>query len=160
MVWAAVGEPGIIGPIFIEGNVNGEAYLKLLQDDFYHEFSSLPNQSELMFMQDGAPPHWAQSVRDWLNTTMPQQWIGRGSSRDQNIPWPPRSPDLTPMDFFIWGFIKSKVYVRNYESLEELKVSIAVGFRELTPAMVTSTLKNMEKRLRKIVQRKGGHIEK
>ena len=48
--WAAVGEPGIIGPIFIEGNVNGEAYLKLLQDDFYHEFSSLPNQSELMFM--------------------------------------------------------------------------------------------------------------
>ena len=68
--------------------------------------------------------------------------------------------DFTPMDFFICGFIKSKVYVRNYESLEELKVSIAVGFRELTPAMVTSTLKNMEKRLREIVQRKGGHIEK
>ena len=52
------------------------------------------------------------------------------------------------------------MYVRNYESLEELKVSIAVGFRELTPAMVTSTLKNMEKRLRKIGQRKGGQIEK
>ena len=105
MVWAAIGEPGIIGPIFIEGNVNGEAYLKLLQDDFYPEFSSFPNQSELMFMQDGAPPHWAQSVRDWLNTTMPQQWIGRGSSRDQNIPWPPRSPDLTPMDFFLSGVL-------------------------------------------------------
>ena len=81
--------------------------------------------------------------------------------RDQNIPWPPRSPDLThPWIFFIWGFIKSKVYVRNYESLEELKVSIAAAFRELTPAMVTSTLKNMEKRLRKIDQREGGHIEK
>ena len=52
------------------------------------------------------------------------------------------------------------VYVRNYESLEELKVSIAAAFRELTPAMVTSSLKNMEKRLRKVVQREGGHIEK
>ena len=67
---------------------------------------------------------------------------------------------LHPWIFFISGFIESKVYVRNYESLEELKVSIAVGFRELTPAMVTSTLKNMDKRLRKIIRRKGGHIEK
>ena len=64
------------------------------------------------------------------------------------------------MDFFIWGFFKSMAYVWNYESLEEFKVSIAAAFRELTPAMVTSSLKNMEKRLRKVVQREGGHIEK
>ena len=159
MVWAAVGAPGIIGPFFLEGNVDGESYLRLLQDEFYPEFSSLPNQSELLFMQDGAPPHWAQPVRDWLNTTLPQMWIGRGSSRDENIPWPPRSPDLTPMDFFVWGFIKSKVYVRNYATLEELKTAIAAAFREITPAMVTATLRNMEKRLRIVIQRKGGHVE-
>ena len=52
------------------------------------------------------------------------------------------------------------VYVWNYESLEELKVSIAAAFRELTPAMVASSLKSMEKRLRKVVQREGGYIEK
>ena len=64
-------------------------------------------------MQDGAPPHWAQRVRDWLNPKMLDQWIGRGGPQDRNVAGPPRSPDLTPMDFYVWGHIKSKVYVKN-----------------------------------------------
>ena len=67
MVWAAIGVPGIIGPVFIDGSVNGEEYLRLLKEDFYPAFCSLPNASELHFMQDGAPPHWSHQVRDWLN---------------------------------------------------------------------------------------------
>ena len=65
----------------------------------------------------------------------------------------------TTHGLFVWGFIKSKVYVRNYTSLDELKESITAAFEELTPQMVTSTLKNMEKRLQAVIERKGGHIE-
>ena len=71
----------------------------------------------------------------------------------------PRSPDLTPMDFFVWGFIKSKVYVRNHENMSDLKASIVAAFQELTAEMVSSTLKNMEKRLKLLIQRQGEHIE-
>ena len=53
----------------------------------------LPNQ------HDGAPAHFALDVREYLDNVFPNRWIGRGGP----VQWPPRSPDLTPMDFFIWG---------------------------------------------------------
>ncbi|GFU44617.1 DUF4817 domain-containing protein [Trichonephila clavipes] len=62
--------------------------------------------------QDGAPPHWHFSVRDWLDITVPNQWIGRKEPPDKIcIGWPPRSPDLTSCDFYLWGFIKNCVCV-------------------------------------------------
>ena len=88
MVWAAVGGPEIIGTIFIDENVSGTTYLQLLTEDFFPAFSSFPNASELLFVQDGAPQHWKQFVRGWLNENLPQRWIGRGGRRDTNIAWP------------------------------------------------------------------------
>ena len=46
---------------------------------------------------------------------------------DFNISWPPRSPDLSPMDFFVWGFVKKYVYNRNYENVENLEKYVFPG---------------------------------
>ncbi|GFX17783.1 uncharacterized protein TNCV_475831 [Trichonephila clavipes] len=67
---------------------------------------SEPNN--FIWQQDGAPPHWHFSVSDWLNIIVPNQWIDRKE--------PPykaciASPDLTPCDFFLMGFIQDCVYV-------------------------------------------------
>ena len=59
------------------------------------------NFNELFFQQDGAPPHYALRVRDYLKQVFPQRWFGRGS-----IEWPPRLPDLTPMISFFGGCCK------------------------------------------------------
>ena len=159
MVWAAVGEAGVIGPIFFTGNVDAESYLKLLEEEFFPVFSGYRNQSKLVFQQDGAPPHWAKRVRDCLNDRLPHRWIGRGGPRDSNIPWPPRSPDLTPMDFFVWGFIKSKVYTKNYRNLVDLKAAIRSAFQLITKQMVSDTLDNLERRLQLVVLNGGRHVE-
>jgi len=45
-------------------------------------------------------------------------------SRFGDVPWPPRSPDLSACDFFLWGYLKSKVYIRKPRTVEGLKVSI------------------------------------
>jgi hypothetical protein len=51
-------------------------------------------------------------VRAFFNGTVPQRWIGRNSGQDCALfAWPPRSPDLTLCDFFLWGYIKDSVYV-------------------------------------------------
>jgi hypothetical protein len=76
----------------------------------------LPQKSEdsedFIFQQDGAPPHWHRDVRRFLNESLPQRWIGRVGKEDLALQfWPPRSPDLTPCDFFLWGFVKEAVYV-------------------------------------------------
>jgi hypothetical protein len=50
-----------------------------------------------------------------LNDTFPNQWIGCGST----INWPPRSPDLTPLDFCLWGWMTSEVYRRKVDTWDE-----------------------------------------
>jgi len=47
-------------------------------------------------------------------------WIGRGST----INWPPRSPDLTPLDFCLWGLMKSEMYRKQVDTRDEMLVNI------------------------------------
>jgi hypothetical protein len=62
--------------------------------------------------QDRAPRHWNINVRRYLNDELPHRWIGRVGEDDAALfPWPHRSPDLTPCDFFLWAYIKDLVYV-------------------------------------------------
>ncbi|ERL93783.1 hypothetical protein D910_11069 [Dendroctonus ponderosae] len=53
------------------------------------------------FQHDGAPPHNFSQVRNHLDVTFPGAWIGRNGP----ILWPPRSPDLSPLDFFWCGAV-------------------------------------------------------
>jgi hypothetical protein len=68
------------------------------------------DSGDFVFQQDDAPPHWNINVRRY--NELPHRWIGRVCEDDVGLfPWPPRSPDLTPCDFFLWGYIKDLVYV-------------------------------------------------
>jgi hypothetical protein len=51
-----------------------------------------------------------------LNNTVPDRWIGRGST----INWAPTSPDLTPLDFCLWDWMKSELYKRKVDTWDEL----------------------------------------
>ena len=70
--------------------------LEMFREEVVPQLQMKPIFDELFFQQDGAPPHYALRVRSYLNEVFPQRWFGRRGS----IEWPPRSPDLTPMDFF------------------------------------------------------------
>jgi len=67
-------------------------------------------------MQDGGPPHFSFFMTDVLNARFPDAWIGRG----RPIPWPPRSPDLSPLDFFPWGYIKNNVLADEIRNIQQL----------------------------------------
>ena len=88
----------VIRPFFfVENTINGNVYLDMVQN---YAIPQIPQG--YVFQQDGAPPHFALDVSDHLNECFPQQWIGRGGP----TAWPPRSPDLTPLDFFFLGIHK------------------------------------------------------
>ncbi|GBM93193.1 hypothetical protein AVEN_93750-1 [Araneus ventricosus] len=74
-------------------------------------FPQLANDSrDFVFQQDGAPPHWNIRVRRYLNDELPHRWFGMRMTSLCSLD-PPRSPDLTPCDFLLWGYIKDFVYV-------------------------------------------------
>ena len=71
-----------------------------------------------MYLQhDGAPPHYTRHVRDYLNESFTNRWLGRGGP----VAWPPRSPDLTPLDFYLWSHIKTLVYESKVDSRAPLR---------------------------------------
>ena len=83
-------------------------YLDFLQNELPKQLEDVPSATRIAmyFQHDGAPSHHTRHVMQHLNDTFPNRWIGRGST----INWPPRSPDLTPLDFCLWGMMKSEVY--------------------------------------------------
>jgi len=70
------------------------------------------DSESFIFQQDGAPPHFHFDAHAHLNANLPGRWIGRASHNDSPLlSWPPRSPDLTSCDYFLWGYIEDCVYV-------------------------------------------------
>ncbi|PNF16851.1 hypothetical protein B7P43_G06773 [Cryptotermes secundus] len=63
-------------------------------------------RSQMCFQHDGAPPHYTQHVRHYLDESFPNHWLGSGGA----VAWPLRSPDLTPLDYYLWGHMKTLVY--------------------------------------------------
>ncbi|ERL94979.1 hypothetical protein D910_12251 [Dendroctonus ponderosae] len=59
----------------------------------------------MFLQQDGYPAYFSVNVRRFLDNAYRDRWIGRGSL----FPWPARSPDLTCMDFYLWGRVKENV---------------------------------------------------
>ena len=85
---------------FEEETVNDDTYLDMLEL-WLMERMSVEESDDFIFAQDGAPPHCSLRVRQFLNTTLPDRWIGLCGQDDRVlILWPPRSPNLTPCDLF------------------------------------------------------------
>jgi len=48
-----------------------------------------------------------EGLHKW--TPVPGRWVGRAAATDNTFcTWPPRSPDLTVCDFFLWGFVQGQ----------------------------------------------------
>jgi hypothetical protein len=86
-------------------------------------------------------------------------WIERWIGRSGPIAWPPRSPDLTPVDFFLWGYVKNIVYQVKINDLQHLKACIRDVVAMVTPNMLQATWNEVEYRLDICRATKGACIE-
>lgn len=157
MVWCGIWHNTIIGPYFFEDTVTGAAYLQMLETFLSDWLDELPLTKllRLWFQQDGAPAHFALAVKAWLNRTFRNNWIGRGGP----VAWPPRSPDITPLDFYFWGFIKSLVYITPPETLDVLKARITAAAHAIHPATLQKVREEWLSRLQHVIDVDGCHIE-
>lgn len=158
-MWAGIVDGHVIGPYLLPARLTGAAYLIFLQDVLPLLLDDVPLhvRQELWFQHDGAPPHFTRDVRGHLNRRFGQRWIGRGGP----IAWPPRSPDLTPLDYFFWGRMKSMVYETPVETEEELLARVMVAAQEIngTPGVMERVYRNMIRRYNVCNDVGGRHIE-
>ena len=79
--------------------------------------------------------------------------------RDGPIPWPPRSPDITPLDFFLWGYVKDIVYRTKVRDINDLQHRIIQVINAVTINMFARTWQEIEYRLDIVSATDGAHIE-
>jgi hypothetical protein len=129
MVWAGLSATHMFGPFFFHGSVTEQAYHDMLSEWL------VPHKDTVVLQLDGAPPHFALHVRDYLNKTFPGRWIGRGSEASPApFAWSPRSPDLTTPDNAFWGFIKE-----SQQNAVSHHRSVTGSFTHVTPDYLRKT---------------------
>lgn len=152
LVWCGISGTRIYGPYFFESYVNQHNYLAMLQNFLWPKVLRTEGYKNLYFQQDGAPAHKANIVQEWLKDKFKNRFISKSQ-------WPPRSPDLNPCDFFLWGYLKDLVYNPIPRNLDELKANIETAIKNIKKETLEKVAKDFEKRCISLISAKGGHIE-
>ncbi|GFX27142.1 DUF4817 domain-containing protein [Trichonephila clavipes] len=109
---------------------------------------------ELWFQQGGATCHTARATIDLLKDTFGDRLISRFGPAN----WPPRSCDLTPLDYFLWGYVKSLVYADKPQTLDPLEDNIRRVIADIRPQMLEKVIENWTSRLDYIRASHGNHM--
>lgn len=158
-VWCGVINNKLVGPFILPERLNSEVYLRFLQEELPNLLEDVPLalRRGMYFQHDGAPPHFSLAVRAHLDFYFPERWIGRGGPHS----WPPRSPDLTPVDYCIWGWMKNIVYKTKVNTREELIGRIMGAAAELkdSSAKLRRATYAVHKRADKCIEMEGQIFE-
>ena len=160
MVFCGVKADGLFGfKIFENQNMNGELYHTHLQHrvfPFLRETNG-GTLDGLYWAQDGAPCHTSDRNMRYLDRLFGDRVISHRSIRGRD--WPARSPDLNPLDFCVWGLLKSKVYTPKPRTLEELRGNITREVGQLDQAMLNRAILDVKARCQKCIAANGGYFE-
>lgn len=159
-VWCGLWAGEVIGPYFFVDNqgqhvtVNGERYRSMITDYFWPELDGL-DITDMWFQQDGATSHTANVTMDLLKSRFGERVI----SRNWPVEWPPRSCDLTPLDFFLWGYVKSLVYSNKPATIEELRANIEREIAGVSANLCEKVVENWVQRLDFCKRARVGHAK-
>lgn len=171
-VWIGLLGGTICGPHFLPARLNAESFLFFLNNELGDLLDDVPLQARnhSWIQMDGAPPHYGRQIREWLNHNYEDRWIGRLPPLQQHAllvpgvgptPWPPRSPDLNPLDYWLWGHLKAKVYEVVITTREQLTHRIIDAANELKQEhnLVSRAVQSTIKRCTKCIEVNGQHFE-
>ena len=161
MVSAAISWYGVTKPFFVNSNgikVNKENYRLHLKKELFPTIERLVKRDDWIFAQDGAPSHRSALVQDFLSSYLKRRFIRAEE-------WPPSSPDLNPLDYFFWDFVKTRVYEgrygRPFASEDELKERIKSVWKDSATDLTTirKAIKQFVPRLKYVEEKHGRCIK-
>jgi hypothetical protein len=119
--------------------------------DIVQQFVDLMHVGEryCWYKQDGATCHTSNQTMNMLRGFFQDRLISK------NV-WPPRSPDLSPPDFLLWGYLKETVYQENPHTLEDLLNNITNAVQGITADVLRRVFRNMCRRVQSCLQQNGG----
>lgn len=139
--------------------MNGQRYLELLEDQILPAIRARVPQDQLnniWFQQDGCPAHNVREVQTLLRQIFDDKLISNGGP----VNWPARSPDITPLDFYLWGYVKNEVYeFEPPESVQELEERVRNVFTSINGNTLRRVINTVLKKCQKCINKNGQHFE-
>lgn len=156
-VWVGLINNSIVGPYFYDDNLNGDKYVNILRQMEHDFLDNLPlaRRRQIFFHNDGAPPHNSAAVCQYLTNTYDDRWMGNNGP----FKWPARSPDLNPLDFFLWGYIKNQIYSNEWENKEIMKNRVQEILQTIPEDMIFRSTQHLLQRVEACLNRNGGIFE-
>lgn len=155
MVSVGVSRIGKTSVVFVEpgAKVNSRYYCEhVLGQGLLPAIQATCGRHNWTLQQDGAPSHTARNTINFLHQ--------ENVNFIEPDMWPPNSPDLNPVDYAIWGALQEKVYLRRkFTTVEQLKLAITEEWRNLGQRFIDRSINEWRRRLEKVVEKQGGHIE-
>ena len=158
-VWCAVWSRGVIGTYFSEDEdgkaitVTSQRYTEMINELLSPNLP--PNNGTLWFQQDGATAHTTVISITALRSLVLQRVI----SRFGDVSWPPCSPDLTNPDFFLWVYLKIKVYSNRPTDLHTFKGNIQEEIARLAEETLQPVIRSFLTRVHLCIEEGGGHLK-
>ncbi|GFX29893.1 uncharacterized protein TNCV_4750211 [Trichonephila clavipes] len=137
-------------------SITGQRYASLLRNKIIPDLQARQCLSRIIFMQDGAPPHITHCVTDVLEHHFTEE---RVISRQFRHLWPPRSLDLNPCDFWLWGHLKQLICCDQPKTLPGLKDSISRHVLNISQNTLQSTVEHAILRFQIVAENYGHHVE-
>ena len=148
--WCGMSRRRIIGPIFFDATITTAAYMEI-----FNTFVNQLDDEELSigyFQQDGATSHTSQASVAEIQSFFGDRVISKGL-------WPSRSPDQTPPDYFLWGYLKGRVHQNKPRTRDALKANITEEIQAVTAEVLARTFQNMVCRVQSCVDANSGHFQ-
>ena len=160
--WVAITKHSIIGPFWFEDDnersvtINTERFIQVL-GKFWTALGRQRGVVKVLqwFQQDGATPHFSNDSLAWRQQCFPDRLI----SRRCDLQWSLHSSDLNPPDFYLWGYLKDRVYGNNPQTIPDLKAAITAAIRVIPREECGRVIENFARRIQMCLQRWGAHLE-
>ena len=131
--------------------INAEVYLNVLETVIKPWITQVAAGRPYVFQQDGAPAHTSNPVQSWLHNNVPEFW-----PKDL---WPPYSPDLNPLDYYVWSVIERVSNKRAHTDTQTLTVAIQRAFADLPREQLKKACSSFRPRLEQVIEAQGFWIE-
>ena len=141
--WSGFSSRGIIGPFFFDNEqgeavrVNNDRYQAMLNEILFTKIEE-EDIGNSCFQQHGATCHTVEATLDVLRAVFEDRII----SRRADIVWPPRSCDLTPLDYYLWCAVIDKCYADKPGTIDALKGNIREAIGKIQLHTIDNMLKN------------------